>query len=82
MIMWSGYNKIWSHYPGSILAADADSADFLGFYLRYIRIKRSYVHSMEVIDLQKYKVHKTPRKVRQAINDRLDIPFVFLHSCN
>lgn len=76
--MWSNNNKIWTHYHEGVLAADKDSAALLSRYMRYMLINRPYLSSVEVMDLQRYKKYKTPRKVAQAINERLSIPFVFL----
>ncbi|MCB0696294.1 MAG: hypothetical protein KDC07_02950 [Chitinophagaceae bacterium] len=79
--MWSDNNKVWTSYTNGLLATDVDSAAFLRNYLRYIIVSRKHYNTLEVIDLQKYKVIRSSRKLRQAINERLSIPFVFL-SCN
>ena len=76
--MWQGQDKTWLHYVKDIIAADVYSAVFLASYLRQTSIKRSYIPALEVIDLQKYKVIKDVRKVRAALKERLNIPFVFV----
>lgn len=74
-------NKVWMHYVG-ILAADAGAARFLSRYMRFLMIHRGYLKSVEVIDLQRYKLIKSSsRKLRQYVNERLHVPFVFL-CCN
>ncbi len=78
--MW-GNNKVWTEYGSGLLAADRQSAAFLANYMRYTIISRSYLQVFEAIDLQKYKIIRSIPKLKQAINERLDIPFVFL-SCN
>lgn len=78
--MWFDNHHIWMHYPAGILAADKESAHFLQRYIHLTAIYRNHLSVMEVIDLQKYKVIKDFRKVKQAVNERLGIPFVFL-SC-
>jgi len=79
--MWSDNNKVWVEYRRGLLAADVVSAAVLSDYIHYVIISHVHLKALEVIDLQKYKVIKTPGKLRQAINERLQIPFVFL-SCN
>jgi len=76
--MWSGQNKVWLHYIKDIIAADVYSAVFLASFLRHSAIHKTYIPSLEVIDLQKYKVHRQPAKVRQALKERVHIPFVFV----
>lgn len=79
--MWSDGNKIWTQYSKSILACDVDSAMLLSQYIGYLRSSRSYIRNLEILDLQKYKVHTSPKKVRQMLNERTLTPFVFTH-CN
>lgn len=76
--MWSGQDKVWLHYVKDIIAADVYSAVFLASYLRYMSLNKSYVSYLEVIDLQKYKVIKQKQKVRAAIKERVNVPFVFV----
>lgn len=66
------------HYIKDIIASDVYSAVFLASYMRQATLNRSYTDSLEVVDLQKYKVLKQPQKVRQAIRERVNIPFVFV----
>jgi hypothetical protein len=75
--MWRD-NKTWLHYLKNILASDAHSAVFLASYLRYSSINKDYVSSLEIIDIQKYKVIAQPHKVRIALKDRMHLPFVFI----
>jgi len=71
-------DNLWLHYVKNIIAADMRSAVFLASYLRYTGISKDYVSSLEVIDLQKYKVIKKAEKVRVALYERRNIPFVFV----
>ncbi len=75
--MWHE-NKTWLHYVKNIIAADVSSAVFLASYLRRCNINRTYTSSLEIIDLQKYKVIKQDAKVRIALRERVKIPFVFV----
>ncbi len=75
--MWGGQNKVWIHYRKDIIAADVATAIFLSGYLRRMLYNKTYVHHLEVIDLQRYKVIKTATKVKVALNERMDIPFIF-----
>jgi len=71
-------NKVWMHYVKNIIAADVPSAVFLASYLRYSVIRKDYASFLEVIDLQKYKVIKKRDKVRVALGNRVNVPFVFV----
>ncbi len=75
--MWRE-NKTWLHYVKNIIAADVSSALFLVSYLRQCRISKNYAAALEIIDLQKYKVIKKDAKVRVALRERVNIPFVFV----
>ena len=75
--MWSGQDKVWLHYVKDIIAADVYSAVFLASYLRYMAINKSHIPYMEIIDLQKYKIIRNKAKVRQALKERMHMPFVF-----
>jgi len=79
--MWKG-NNVWLHYVKNIIAADVSSAVFLASYLRHASISKNYADALEVIDLQKYKVIRQPSKVRQALRDRINVPFVFVTGKN
>jgi hypothetical protein len=75
--MWHG-NNVWLHYVKNIIAADVSSAVFLASYLRYAETSKSYAGAMEIMDLQRYKLIKQEKKVKAALRDRLNVPFVFL----
>jgi len=80
--MLSGQDKVWIHYRNDIIASDVTSAIFLSAMLRHNALHRSYVHHLEIIDLQKYKVLKDPVKVRIALRERMHVPFVFVTGKN
>ena len=75
--MWHE-NNTWLHYVKNIIAADVSSAIFLASYLRYSNTNKNYASSLEIIDLQKYKVIKQHTKVLIALRERVNIPFVFI----
>ena len=75
--MWHG-NKVWLHYVKNIIAADVSSAVFLASFLRYIELSKNHASSIEIVDLQKYKVIRQDTKVRSALRERVNIPFVFV----
>ena len=75
--MWHE-NNTWLHYVKNIIAADISSAIFLASYLRHCNSSKNYAASLEIIDLQKYKVIKKEAKVRVALRERVNIPFVFV----
>jgi hypothetical protein len=74
--MWHG-NKVWLHYVKNIIAADVPSAVFLASYMKYATISKEYTAALEIIDLQKYKVITNKAKVKQALKERMHVPFVF-----
>ena len=75
--MWRE-NNLWLHYVKNIIAADITSAMFLASVLRQLQINRKYASSLEVIDLQKYKVIRQEKKVKAALVERIKLPFVFV----
>jgi hypothetical protein len=80
--MWSGSNKVWLQHRKDILAADSTEGRFLADYLRFVAMNRSYIPAIEVADLQCYRIIKQPNKVRIALAQRFDVPFVFILSKN
>lgn len=81
--MWSSReDKIWMHYLNDIIASDVPSAVFLSTFMRHVMRNHSYSAYHEVADLQKYKLHRSSRKVRVAMANRLREPFVFVLSKN
>lgn len=80
--MLKGEDQAWLHYVNNIIAADVYSAVFLGSYMRHMRIYKSDAAYLEVFDLQKYQVISKEQKVRQAIKDRSNVPFVFVTGKN
>ena len=71
-------NKVWLHYASNVIAADIPAALFLTSYIRYLQRTREYIGSLEVADLNKYKLHKKSQKVRQILAERIKVPFVFV----
>ena len=71
-------NKVWLHYVKNIIAADVPSAVFLASYLRYSGLTWDYASSLEVIDLQKYKVISKPSKISQLLQQGIRLPFIFV----
>ena len=76
--MWSGQDKVWMHYLNDIIAADVASAVFLSSYMRIALRGRSNAMYHEVADLQRYKMLRSPKKVRAALVNRVHLPFVFV----
>ena len=74
--MWQGENT-WLHYVKNIMAADVASAVFLATFLRRNSLNMRYAAALEVADLQKYKLITKEKKVRSALLDRSNMPFVF-----
>ena len=71
-------NRVWIHYVKNVIAADMTSAIFLASYLRRVGISKEYTSSLEIFDLQKYKVIKNAAKVRNALREKKSTPFIFV----
>ena len=76
--MWSKSNKEWIKYRKDIMAADNQSAVFLADFIRHNAILKLHTSQVEVLDLQRYRVIRQPMKVRIALKERVDVPFVFV----
>lgn len=76
--MYRESGKAWLHYINDIIAADVYSAVFMASYIRHTNIHKHHAASLEVIDLQRYRVVKPASKVRQVLQDRNRKPFVFI----
>lgn len=74
--MWQGQNT-WIHYVKNIIAADISSAIFLASFLRRSNMNKSYIAHLEAIDLQRYKVLTKKNKVRAALSEATNTPFIF-----
>lgn len=74
--MWDRQNT-WIHYVKNIIAADLSSAVFLASYMRRCHMNKSYIASLEAIDLQRYKIIRKSSKVRAAITESSSRPFIF-----
>lgn len=77
--MWSNKkDKTWMHYIHDIIAADVASGVFLAHFLRQLRLSRNYVYSLEIVDLQRYKMISKPSKVKVSIRSANEDSFVFV----
>ena len=77
--MWNR-DRVWNRYVKNIIATDKPTAIFLAAYIRRIDINKEYVSSVEIFDLQQYKVISKAAKVRGVLRDKLNQPFIFI-SC-
>ncbi len=77
--MWyKDRDRVWNQYIRNIGATDGSSARFLELYMKRISISQEYVNCLEVYDLQKYKIIKHPGKVRAALREKKNTPFIFV----
>lgn len=79
--MW-GRDKVWTHFRNDVLAADAPDAGLLMGFLRRVFSDKLHTACLEVFDLQRYRVFRTPQKVRAALGKHADVPFVFITGKN
>jgi hypothetical protein len=54
------------------------SARFLERYLQRIGITKDYASVLEIFDLQQYKVIKKSAKVKDALREKIKMPFIFV----
>ncbi|MCD6064065.1 MAG: hypothetical protein K0R82_1976 [Flavipsychrobacter sp.] len=80
--MWSGQDKVWTHYTHNVMAADAIDAHLLVKYLNQVTLQRLFLSTVEVIDLQRYKILKQPGKIHNAFQSRIHLPFIFIAAKN
>lgn len=80
--MWGKKDKVWMHYIHDIIASDVASGVFLAHFLRQVRITRDYINSLEIVDLQRYRMIRKPAKVLAAIGLSQESSFVFVISKN
>ena len=76
--MWSGNDKVWMHYLNNIIAADLPSAVLLSYFLRNTQRGAANTRFHEVADIQRYKMIRSEKKVRLAMTERANQPFVFV----
>lgn len=80
--MWSKKDKTWIHYRNDIIASDVSTALFLSAFLRNITYSNAHLNTLEAADLQRYKILKTNTKLKIAIRERRETPFIFIYSRN
>ncbi|MEO6831080.1 MAG: hypothetical protein ABI378_02485 [Chitinophagaceae bacterium] len=77
----SGKERVWMQYVNDIIACDVPSAVFLSTYLRQAERNHSTATYHEVVDLQRYKMVRSPKKVSSIMHSKLT-PFVFVINKN
>lgn len=75
-------NRVWIHYIKNIVAADVASAVFLASYIKQVSEEKEYLSTIEIYDLQKYRVIRDSKKIRATIREKLNKPFIFIASKN
>lgn len=75
-------DRVWIHYVNDIIAADMSSAVFLAGYIRRVDLTKEFVNTLEVFDLQRYKVVKKSLMIRNILREKRNKPFVFIASKN
>lgn len=76
--MWHDKKNRWLHYVKNIMATDMSTALYLAAFLKKCPYSHHFYSSVEVIDLQRYKVIKDRVKVKRAIVNERNTPFVFV----
>ena len=75
--MWQEENT-WLHYVKNIIAADIPSAVFLATYLKEINYSKHFIATLEIIDLNRYRIVKKPNKIKMLLSESGLRPFVFV----
>lgn len=76
--MWRRQDKVWMNYLNGIMAADLYSAVLLSSYLRHAVRTSQYAQTLEIVDLQRYKMVRQFVKVRKVLKKQIDLPFIFV----
>lgn len=76
--MWEDNDTEWTHFRQDLMARHRASARLLAGFLRRVDKHRLHTGVLEVIDLQKYRIITSPKKVGTALRERLHLPFVFV----
>lgn len=76
--MWEDNDTGWTHFRQDVMAHNRASAALLVMFLKQVNKNQIHTTSLEVIDLQRYRIITRPRKVQAALCERLHLPFVFL----
>jgi len=76
--MFGRQHKEWIHYRRNIIASDIASAILLESYQKLLEINRIHTLSLEVFDLQRYKLITQSKKVQMAVRERATESFIFI----
>lgn len=71
-------DRVWIQYEKNIGATDTVSARFLERYMRRMSISKEYAATLEIFDLQQYRVIKQAAKVKNALREKIKLPFIFV----
>lgn len=74
--MWKNWVQL--EHVKNVKAADISSAIYLAGFLRSLSHSRRYADSLEIADLQRYKMITNSRKVRTVLAKKAGEPFVFV----
>ena len=80
--MWRKKDKVWIHFRQGTVATDVRNALLLETFLRIVKRGKLLDHCVEIADVQRGRIIKKPLKVRQALKEKLDTPFVFAYCKN
>ncbi len=75
-------DRVWIHYVNDIIAADISAAVFLSSYIKRVNANREFASSLEVFDLQRYKVIRKSSLIKNALREKRNKPFIFFASLN
>ncbi len=74
--------RVWKRFTGNAIATDETEAVFLTRFTKETEMKRAFVRTIEVADLQHYRLVKDIRKVDKVLSAQKRDPFVFAVSKN
>jgi hypothetical protein len=70
--------RVWKRFAGNAVATDEAEAVFLAGFVKDVEIKRIFLRTIEVADLQHYRLLKAGRKVDKVLSVKKRDPFVFV----
>ncbi len=79
--MWN-HHHTWYSYPPDILVTSDEEGRFLTRFLKECLLKRNHLVTMEIVDLQSYRLIRNPGKIQSFLMEKNKDPFQFLCNLN
>ena len=71
-------DRVWIQYLKNVRATDDRSARFLDNWLKRMVMTREHATTLEIYDLQRYKIIRHKGKVIDMLREKKNTPFIFV----